>query len=60
MAKVVATITPQGAITLEAEGFQGAACEEAVKVFAETLEVQGEEHKPEYWLTQDQGLTQEC
>lgn len=49
MKKVIVTITPEGKILVEAEGYTGNSCEEATKFLRSLGTVTEEQKKPEYY-----------
>ena len=51
---VVIRIAPDGSIVVEAEGFTGPACVDAVRKYTEALGMAvSEEHKPEFYVQQE-------
>jgi len=51
MKKVIVTISPDGSIKVEAEGYKGNTCEQATAFLKQLGQVQGEEKKAEYFET---------
>ena len=51
---IVVEISPDGTVTVRAEGYQGPSCADAVKKIAEALggEIVDEEHTAEYYQTE--------
>lgn len=56
VAKIKITVTPTG-INVQGEGYQGPACEKAVKFFADRLDgaVVTDEHTQDFYETPEQG-----
>ncbi|HQA51097.1 MAG TPA: DUF2997 domain-containing protein [Syntrophomonadaceae bacterium] len=51
MQKIIVTISPEGKIKVEAEGYTGNSCEEATKFLKSLGTVTEENKKPEYYET---------
>ncbi len=51
MQKIIVTISPEGGIKVEAEGYTGNSCEEATKFLKSLGTVTEENKKPEYYET---------
>mgnify|MGYP000984050146 CR=1 FL=1 len=49
MKKIIVTISPDGKIRVEAEGYSGNSCEEATKFLKSLGKVVEENKKPEYY-----------
>ena len=52
---IIIEVSPEGKITVRADGFIGPECEEVVRRMAEALGVIGrEEHLPEFYLSEQE------
>lgn len=53
--EIIVTIAPDGTIKVEAQGYTGPGCVDAVKKFSEALGLEEEsEHKPEFYLESEE------